>query len=95
MKLVLDTTDTTSLEWGGIIGDMIILIKDHAGGTWELQRQAPDGGWVDISPSPNPFTQSGEWWYRAMAATRYRLSGGQAGAKAWVSNLNAATPETY
>ena len=95
MSQVLAPAQTTSDEWAGIPGEGYIEIGAHAGGTWLLQKKTPDGEWIDISPEPNPFTASGLWWVKFIGPARYRLTGGDAGAKAWVSNTNGLDVETF
>ena len=95
MELVLGQTDRTSKMWGGIPGQLFVLFGTHAGGNWKLEIQDPDGNWIDVSPDPNPFSETGLWWFESAAALRYRLSGGVVGAKAWVSNANGFSVEVF
>ena len=96
MELVLEETQDTSMEWGGVTGPMYVWFVEHAGGTWQLEAQRPDTKeWKDISPNPNPFTEEGLWWFDSIGPVRYRLTGGSRGAAAFVSNSNGIRVETF
>ena len=95
MRQVLEVADTTSKTWAGVTGDLYILLSGNVSGTWKLEELDPDGGWVDISPMSGGMTEAGGWWYKSRAATRYRLDGGNAGAKAWVTNANGIELELF
>ena len=87
MKQFLIATQTTSDEHpaaGGRYSGTIFL-TDHAGGTWTLQAESPDGDWVDTNVT---FTADGiQSNIIFEQGISYRLNGGSAGAKAWVSEF--------
>ena len=81
MLSILDATQTTGDEFYPPGGTALILLTGHAGGTWQLEVQAPDGTWVEDEMT---FTDNGiKAWFN-VAHLKYRLTGGNAGAKAWV-----------
>ena len=84
MTTVLEPTQDTSHVWGGFAGKMYVFITKHEGGTWQLQLLDDDDGWIDISPSPNPFTSTGLWWFDSVPGMQYQLEGGSQGARAKV-----------
>ena len=85
-KRILDATETEgSLFYHP--GNMLvsILLSDHAGGTWTLQKQTPDGAWVDLGGDLGvEFDSDGEQFFYGTPILPYRLTGGTVGAKAWV-----------
>ena len=90
---VLDTTQTTSDVWTGIGGDTSVIIGAHAGGNWMVQVKAPDDTWIAVDPSGDPINSAGMWWYKSVSSYQYRLTGGTAGAKAWVAASNGSSPQ--
>ena len=91
MQQILFATQTTSgvHEAAGGLVNGTVLLSSHAGGTWTLQVLAPDDSatetWIDTSVT---FTangiQSGLVFERTL---NYRLTGGTAGALAWISDF--------
>ena len=81
MKQVLSSIQSTSDEWtsNGQIGSLIV--DSHAGGTWQLELRSPAGNWIatDIT-----FMDVGAKDFRHPAGLRFRLTGGTAGAEAWI-----------
>lgn len=90
MQQILKPDQTTSDEFGPASGNLLYgtcILTDHAGGTWTLQVQSPDGVWV--TPG-NPVTFTKDDIYSNIRFARdlkYRLHGGTAGAKAWISEF--------
>ena len=87
MKQILSETQTTSDEYTavGSSRDVTLILTGHAGGEWEFQIEAPDGTWVGTGVS---FTANGvESGIVLARGQKYRLTGGTAGAKAWVSDF--------
>ena len=86
MKQILADTQTTSDEYhaGGNRYSATVILTNHAGGTWTLEVEAPDGTWVD--PESVQFTKNDVFsnviFERGL---NYRLTGGSVGATAWVS----------
>ena len=61
-----------------------IQLRDHAGGTWTLQDQAPDESWDDTDIA---FDANGIKSFHASPEIPYRITGGTVGAKAWCTNV--------
>ena len=95
MTVVMTPVDAISMEWGGISGELYIILNPHTGGTWVVEIKDPDGEWVNISPTSGGMDEAGMYWYKSSAAIRYRLSGGTLGAKAWVTNANGLDVEVF
>lgn len=88
MEKVLDAAQTTSDVWISSGRNGIIILTGHAGGTWTLQIQAPDGTWVDTDVT---FTANGvQTNFYTVPGFSYRLTGGSAGASAWAHVLPGA-----
>ena len=58
----------------------LVMLAQHAGGTWTLQFQAPNGDWID---SDITFVANGGKAFRAFQGLPMRMHGGTAGALAW------------
>lgn len=84
---ILGTTQTTSDTFTPIGGEMYLLMDGHAGGTWKLQVKAPSGNWVDLDGDPGgvKFEADGMIHFYGVPWLPYRLTGGTAGAQAWVT----------
>lgn len=82
MKQILDTTDATSSVFRATTAENLVLLLEHAGGTWKLEVQAPSGTWLPTDGGS--FTVSGDFIVEVAMGLKYRLSGGTVGAKAWV-----------
>ena len=82
--LLASQTTSNNIEVGGKRLVCTIILTSHAGGTWQLQAMAPDGTWIDI---PNvTFRDNGIYSDLSLdPGLQYRLNGGTAGARAWVS----------
>ena len=80
MRQVLFDNETESQPFNFRSAGASILLSDHAGGTWTLQIESPSGVWVDTDLT---FTEDGGEPLLILPLS-YRLSGGSAGAKAWV-----------
>ena len=82
MRKILSDTQATSDTWIGSGKDGTIMLTGHNGGTWTLQAQAPNGVWIDTDVT---FDDTGiKAAFVMTAAIKYRLTGGSAGAEAWV-----------
>lgn len=66
----------------GLPGMGVIMLTDHAGGTWTLRFRNPDGDWWDTDIT---FTGDGIKDFRSAKTIPWRLTGGDAGAKAWAN----------
>ena len=87
MRQFLDITQATSEahEAAGTRYSGTIFLTDHAGGTWTLQAQSPDGDWVDTNVTfKDNGIQSSIIFEQGI---HYRLAGGTVGAKAWISEF--------
>lgn len=84
---ILTETQTTSDTFSLRGGPVFILLSDHAGGTWTLEIQNPDGDWVDIGEGAGgvSFDDNGLVYFYGMPWMSYRLTGGDDGAKAWIA----------
>ena len=86
MRQILFSTQTTSDELeaaGGLTNGGSIVLASHAGETWTLQVEAPDGTWISTAIT---FTANGIQSALAFErGLRYRLNGGTVGAEAWIS----------
>ena len=82
---VLTAAQTTGAEFHHPGELAFLLLSAHAGGTWKLQVRSPDDEWVDADGDAGiEFRESGyKVWY-GDALSRFRLTGGTAGAKAWL-----------
>ena len=80
---VLSDTQTTSEEFrfSGKVG--FVILSGYTSGTWTLQVEAPDGSWID---SDINFTGNGIKSFDSTHSLNWRLTGGDAGAEAWVSD---------
>ena len=77
-----DTSDTFRTR-GGI---SFLLLSGHAGGTWKLQVEDPDGVWVDVTGDQGvQFNDDGYQVFYADSELTFRLTGGTVGAKAWLT----------
>lgn len=54
------------------------------GGTWKLQMLTPDGNWTDYGQEWDDF---GATRFYAVAGAGFRLTGGNAGARAYATNV--------
>ena len=65
---------------------MAIVLFDYQGGTWVLQYQNPNvlGDWQS---SEIEFSEAGDKDFYISDALDYRLTGGTAGASAWLVSL--------
>ena len=88
MYQILTETDTISKEFEASSKDVnssLILSGFQTGNAWELQVEAPDGTWIGTGVE---FTANGiESGLVFTAGLKYRLTGGSAGAKAWISDF--------
>ena len=86
-KLILSASQSMSDEFNVAGNRVFILLKDHAGGTWDLEVMAPDGDWVVIADDSGgvQFDSDGLVLFYGMPWMTYRLNSGNAGAKAWVA----------
>ena len=86
MKQILFETQTQGDEYeaaGGLTNGGSIVVSAHAGGTWTLQVEAPDGTWISTSIT---FTANGIQGALAFEpGLKYRLNGVTVGAKGWIS----------
>ena len=78
---VLEDTDTTSSTFKMPGGVQFVQVGGHAGGTWVVELENPDGDWVGLFN----FDADGEKAFNSFHGDTYRLHGGNAGAKAWAS----------
>lgn len=85
-QLILDDSDSDGSVFYVDEGTAFILLTGHAGGTWKLQVYTPDDVWEDIADASGgvSFDSNGLVVFYAQPALGYRLSGGTAGAKAWL-----------
>ena len=85
LRQILYDTQTTSDEFssaGGLYWSTV-AISPHAGGTWTLEWQDPDGTWVTTGQT---FTEAAiKSTLGLEGGVRYRLTGGTAGAKGYIS----------
>ena len=83
MNQILAATQSTSDIWLFSGKDGVIIISDHAGGTWTLQVEAPDLTWIatDVTFTANGIKAD----FVTTPGLRYRLTGGTAGATAWAA----------
>ena len=70
-----------------IVGVQSIILTGHAGGTWTLQCQAPNGTWVDSNVT---FDDNGIKDFYGWPEVDYRLNGGDVGAEAWATGVSSA-----
>ena len=94
MTQILASTETTGSAFSTPHGGLVfILLSAHAGGVWKLQVKSPDDEWVDADGDAGiEFIESGyKSWYCDVDA-EYRLTGGTAGAKAWISSNRDVSP---
>ena len=82
MEQILEAAQTTSSEWVAPTSQAVIELTAHAGGTWTFQYQGLDGIWYAVDGIS--FTQSDIFFVRTIPGRAYRLTGGTAGAQAWV-----------
>lgn len=82
MQKILLSTETTGDAFTPNGGTALIVLSGHAGGTWQLQVSTPDGTWVDDEMT---FTDDGIQAWHCTSELSYRLTGGTAGAEAWVT----------
>lgn len=85
-KQILAAAQTTSDVFNLEGGQTFILLRAHAGGTWKLQLLTPDGEWVDIGDNSSgvAFDGDGLQFFYSQGYLSYRLTGGNAGALAWI-----------
>ena len=83
---ILKATETTGSLFNHPGSKLVsIFLSDHAGGTWKLQKQNPDGDWVDLDGGLGvEFDSEGEQFFYGTPLLFYRLTGGSVGAKAWL-----------
>ena len=87
MKKILDTSESTGSTFSLPRGHRVAtILTGHSGGTWTMQFQDPDGTWVDIGDQE--FDGDGYWAWYASHELSYRLTGGTAGAKAWIVGID-------
>ena len=68
---------------GGV--GVFIGMRAHAGGTWSLWAQFPDGEWEDVGSGDVEFTDNSiRVLFDAPAVLSYQLRGGTQGAVAWL-----------
>ena len=67
---------------GGI--GVFIGLRAHAGGTWSLFAEFPDGTWVDVGEGDVQFEEDAIRIFDAPAVLRYQLRSGDVGAVAWL-----------
>ena len=82
---ILSSTQSQSdifVHPGGV--GVFIGLRAHAGGTWSLFVEFPDGTWVDVGSGDVEFTEDAIRIFDAPAVLRYQLRGGNAGAVAWL-----------
>ena len=87
LNLILSDTQTTSdtHEAAGGRYSGTVFLTGHAGGTWTLQAESPDGDWIATNVT---FTADGiQSNIIFEEGVRYRLTGGTVGAKAWISSF--------
>lgn len=81
-KQVLDTTqDSTDFT---VTGESLLILSQHSGGTWKIGIIAPDSTLIDTG-----FEGNANFQQRIIVpkGTNIRLSGGTAGAKAWIGQI--------
>ena len=86
---ILENTQGEGSSVKGGSGIQFVQVDDHAGETWTLQYQQPDGGWEDTDIT---FTDSGIKEYQSNFGTRYRLSGGTVGAVGYITGASDLQP---
>ena len=78
----LKSTQTASDPFYLNGGDYFALLSDYTGTEiWLLEIENPDGDWIGTGVT---FTNNGIKVFKSTQLLRYRLSGGDVGAKAWV-----------
>ena len=81
----LINTESTSEVVNNISGLIQITVSSHNGGTWTLQRQAPDNtNWIDLDVT---FVADGAKVFYAVDGVPYRLNGGTVGATGWYGKV--------
>ena len=83
MKQILENDETTGSEFLASGVNSAVLLDAHNGGTWILQIESPDGNWIDTDIT---FDSNGVKDFSTIAGVAYRVHGGTAGAKAYVSD---------
>ena len=88
-RKVLANTQTTSDSFPGPGENGYLLLASHAGGTWQLEQLVPDSDpavWIYVGSAANPlqFTGNGVLSFYSDKDAVYRLTGGSAGAEAWL-----------
>ena len=84
MKQILRTNQTT-VDFTAS-GENLLLLTEHAGGTWTLQIVAPSPSTAAIDTGIT-FTGDGQQRFAVPANTKLRLSSGTAGARAFVGEI--------
>ena len=82
MEQILASTQSTSSEWEAPGFQAMVELIAHAGGTWTLQVKGLDDVWYDVADIE--FTDNGAFFVRTIPGRSYRLTGGTAGAQAWM-----------
>ena len=81
-QVILDVTDSVG-EFSHPGGEAFILIR-HNGGTWKVQFRDPDDTvWIDDDPTLEATESQMVLWHGS-PELKYRLAGGDLGAKAWL-----------
>ena len=84
-KQILMAAQTTGPWFSVKGGPAFILLTNHAGGTWNLEAEAPDGSVAEIGGDGGvSFDGDGKVYWHGTPWLRYRLNSGDAGAKAWL-----------
>ena len=76
-------TNQASVDFD-VTGESVILMTQHAGGSWDLSIIAPDDTVLSTGFS---FDADGQQRVAVPAGTRLRLSGGTTGARAYVGEI--------
>ena len=82
---ILSDLQFISDEYRATSPQTVFELSGYAGGTWTLQRQAPDGEWADEEAE---FDGNGARFVKTIVGRTYRLRliGKRVGALAWASD---------
>ena len=87
-RKILDNGDTTGPTFS-VMSERaaVVLSKFQAGAAWTIQRLTPDASGTEWVTTAHSFMADGEYIVGLVPGRQYRLTGGVAGAEAWIADV--------
>ena len=82
---ILENNETMGREFYCPPDKAFVEVTGHAGGTWTLEKEAPNGEWLCLDVT---FKDSGSKAFYTDTRAKYRINGGNVGAQAFLKGAD-------